>query len=175
MVRPDRHAQAAAQLVTMLADEIAKAQDHILRELAVTDGYPSGPGGDKITGGTSELTPVERAAEQRGLLRADLEQMREDVRTIATIAHSALTVARKAQRTRLVRTPPALCDGRSFEGADQAWTPHSRHPDNGWHDPNCREAADESGLCPRCRIRERRWRDEHGLNPRSSNAGNPAA
>jgi hypothetical protein len=63
-----------------------------------------------------------------------------------------------------------LCDGRGFEGSHIPWIPGSRDERNGWHDATCVDAADGSGLCNRCRIREYRWRVRNGLTPREANS-----
>lgn len=68
-----------------------------------------------------------------------------------------------------------ICDGRHLEGADVPWTPYSREPDNGWFDPMCANVADATGLCPGCRLRNRRWRLANDLEPLQTLRGEDAA
>jgi hypothetical protein len=153
---------------------VTAALEHVAREERVTDGYPATASGNGATCGTAtaELTSVERAADARYRLRSIREEIRDDLLALELRADA---LGKLCRETLGYRAPaPALCDGRSFAGAELPWTPHSHDPRNGWHDAACRDAADDSGLCPKCRVRERRWRDRNGLEPRAANAPAPA-
>lgn len=168
-VRPNRRVLGVAMNLEQTALLVAQALAHLSEEIAVCDGYPSSTLSDGMPPGSAELTSVERAVDGRQFATRSVDQIHDDIEALASLAASLRYVASHALGTRL-RVDVALCDGREFEGSSIEWVPNSRDPDNGWHDPMCREAADASKLCPRCRLRERRWRDEHGIAQRSTNA-----
>ena len=180
----------AAWRLDLLATLTAEALDHIARELVITDGYASRtmsdgmPSAHAIHGLTTgrgddndpqTLTPVEQAAHARWTLTAERDQIRDDIDAVIQLVDSLGRVVYRAVRLRAPIEGPKQCDGRDFAGSAYPWVQHSRDEMNGWLDPTCRDAADTSGLCPRCRIRERRWREANGLTPREANASTPAA
>ena len=64
---------------------------------------------------------------------------------------------------------------KGYEGRTLAWVPSSRNPDNGWHDATCRDIADGTGLCARCRVRMNGWRERRGLPTIGVQQGSVAA
>lgn len=162
--------QQIAPLVTTALQVLERSE----REL---DGYKTRTLSDGLPQGESELTLVERAVEARWQVAAQRAELLEDLDNLERHANELIAVIYASLRMHApdLLTPPAKrCDGRDFAGSRLRWVPHSRDPDNGWFDPLCADAADDSGLCPRCRIRERRWRKDHGMEPRLANAPMPA-
>lgn len=162
--------QQIAPLVTTALQILNRSE----REL---DGHKTRTLSDGMPQGTSELTLVERAVEARWQVAAQRAQLLEDLETLEQQANAVIAVVYGSLRMHapdLLAPPPKRCDGREFAGARLRWVPHSRAPENGWFDPLCADPADDSGLCPRCRIRERRWRTDHGMAPRLANAPMPA-
>ena len=143
-----------------------QAAEHIRRELRQADGYPTSTLGDGMPKGATTSTVVERTAQARhhlGMVRTELDDM------IVTIETFIEDLERMSRTILGVRVPtPNRCDGRPFEGATIPWVRYSHNPANGWLDPGCGDAADQTGLCPACRIRERRWRDAHNLPARTN-------
>lgn len=193
--QPNARLLQAAHQLEQLARQVTEAVDHVNRELAIADSYPTQVVGASLPTGTGfapvcrcealgtdgcdvctpvKLSPTERAAERRIRFESDRVQVDDDIRCIEETIASLSKTCRSLIGTRLVHGVQR-CDGRPYEGSDVLWTPHSRDPENGWYDPTCADAADESSLCAACRIRERRWRDKHGLQPRRTNAGTAAA
>lgn len=144
------------------AQRTTDALERIKAELDELDGYSSGGDGDAR--GASEHTQPEAFMLRRWHWTNSKEDLRDAIANIEdAVAHHSHICARILG---LDREEVRLCDGRSYEGAEVAWTPYSRDQANGWHDPLCQDAADASGLCAACRIRERRWRLANGLQPR---------
>lgn len=200
---PNRDLTEALERGWLIAKNVTHALEHIARELSYADSYPTSTPGASIEGlglrrvladcvgaGNPDLavapcpgcdicepmqyTPTERAAFARHRLTSNSAQIRVDITSLSTLLTSLAKVCDKTLGIRIPIDVPR-CDGRTFAGSDVPWVPHSRDPDNGWYDPTCIEAADASGLSPRCRVRERRWREEHGLAPREHNASVAAA
>lgn len=184
--------RVAAQL-ELLAKDVTTALEHVQAELGILDSYPTQTPGASIATGVYheprphdgdcggcdtcdpvDLTRVERAAFARVHLTSQHEKILDHIDSLTITATSLANILDRTLRHR-VTTPIVLCDGRPFAGSDILWTPHSRDPRNGWYDPLCAEAADASGLSPRCRVREARWRRENGLPPRFANAATDAA
>lgn len=166
--KPHPDVVALTSYLDFQAARYSEAIWHLAHELDYVDGLPSHTMGDGMPVGASDDTSVERAAEARYSVTSQREQLRDDLASIESLARSFGHVIDATLRM-YVQSPEApRCDGRDFSGANLLWVPHSRAADNGWRDPHCTELADASGLCPKCRIRERRWRDEHGLAPRST-------
>lgn len=167
----------ALQQIAPLVTTALQILDRSQREL---DGYASATLGDGLPSGSEDvakLTAVERAVEARWQVAAQRAQLLEDMDTLEQQANALIAVVYGSLRMHapdLLAPPPKRCDGRDFAGSRLRWVPHSRDPDNGWFDPLCADPADDSGLCPRCRIRERRWRKDHGMEPRLANAPMPA-
>jgi hypothetical protein len=150
--------QQAAPLATLTLE-------HVRDELAIIDGFPAA-GGDQVrVSGIGPRSTVEAAMMARHNLTGAREQMRDDIATLETMVADFVHMLRSTLGDRVPRYIPEPCDGkaRGYEGHELPWTPHSRDPHNGWHDPACRDAADESGLCTRCKPRMNRWRREHGF------------
>lgn len=167
-VKPNRQVLNVALNLEQIALLVAQALVHLGQEIDACDGYPGSTLSDGMPPGTAELTSVERAVAGRVALEGTRDTILDDIEAIISITGSLRHVASRALGTRL-KLEVELCDGREFEGAAIPWIPNSRDPGNGWHDPMCREAADKSKLCDRCRLRERRWRDEHGMSQRAAN------
>jgi hypothetical protein len=165
----------ASYINDLLATQVQNALRHIANEMHLLDGYPTSTLSDGIPTGSSEATSVERALMARQGIQDRLALIRRDADALTRAAHALGQLCQKVLGERLPRFDVPQCDGRDYEGSHLPWVPHSRDPANGWYDPKCTEAADESGLCPRCRIRERRFRQEHDLAPRASNVATPAA
>jgi len=175
--------EASCAALTTVGDALTNAVAHKLKIIALCDGWPT-RGAD--TGRSSDPTSsTERAAlalvdddkaHQREASRA--KDAIEDIRDWWTGLRTYLA---DGARLAAIHRPPheklnvLLCDGRPFEGSEVAWVPLSRAHDNGWHDPLCMEAADSSGLCIRCKVRERRWRISRGMKPRNRNRTEDAA
>jgi hypothetical protein len=184
---------AMAHTLEQLARQDIETQDHIRRELRIADGYPTKtPGASLATASGREpqphnpdcdgcdlchpvtLTATERAADTRLRLEDTRTAINTHLTTIERTLDALARLYRQAAGTR-VPAPVLRCDGRGLEGSDLLWTPHSRDPHNGWYSPHCADAADNSRLCPACRVREARWRRENNKQPRTSNAGVPGA
>jgi len=164
--------QAACDALERTGQALTIAATHQTRIIAATDGYPSGGGSGRSSDTTST---TERAAlhafdadHEAHKARMAIEDMRDWWTGLRIMLADG---ARLAARHRPLdeRHDVLLCDARPFEGSMVAWVPHSRSHDNGWADDLCLDAADESGLCVRCKVRERRWREDHGLRPRNRN------
>jgi hypothetical protein len=178
----DRELDDAAHQLGLLAEGHRGAVSRSQAEIGLYDSYPTQtPGASPATGtgnlavcrcdGTGcdvcmpvTLTRVERAADARVRLGAQRDAYLARIARIKQDVAAALEEQRTLTGTRL-KAAVQRCDGRHLEGSDVLWVPHSRDPDNGWYDPLCAEAADASGLSPRCRIRHDRWRREHNLPP----------
>lgn len=183
---PNRQVEQAGRLLVEVAAPLTtEALAYIANVINGNDGYPSSTMGDGSRSSDATST-TERTA-----LRA-LDDGRDDAGRQAAKAHEIWTMKCKREDIRDLRNsivtqirdylqlcesvlprdrrPVARCDGRGFEGSNVPWIPHSRDERNGWHDATCVEAADDSGLCPKCRVRERRWRTKMGLKPRATNA-----
>lgn len=179
----DRTAHVLASMLEQATTLDDVAISHLRDELALLDGWPGQTLGDGLPGGsydpTKDLTPVERVAHVRHLVETQIRQIVDDREAVRQVILSYVFGLQRAVRMRGLSDIVAeirgirLCDGTQFEGSHLPWTKHSRRPENGWFDPSCRDVADESGLCPACKIRERRWRAAHGLNPRTNNTSQP--
>lgn len=124
------------------------------------------------------VTSVEAIVMRGEMMRDRREEVRDRLDGIITAINSLNDMLRRDLRnTGVLRKVPALCDGvaKGYEGHQLAWTPHSRDERNGWHSPSCRDAADESGLCPACLLRMNRWRSRNGLPMLRVNAAEVAA
>lgn len=167
IVRPHHKTDTTAAALERTAVLVTMALIHVHRELLVLDGYPAATMSDGTPRGSAALTSVERVAAARVSLRMQRDAILDMIDAIASLAARLREVCTTTLGTR-PRIDVPRCDGRTFEGAAVAWVPYSHDPHNGWHDPTCQDAADDSMLCPRCRLRERRWRDEHGLAQRAA-------
>lgn len=188
--KPNERLLRTAWLLEHQAASLATlALQHIREELTIVDGYGSA-GGDqlRVTGGGPRImvradddcphdelfpvTGVEAAMFARHALTSERERIRDDAEAIVTMVGDFVRSLRRTLGDRVPRTIPELCDGKAkgYEGHQLPYTPHSRDPQNGWHRPECRDAADASGLCPPCLQRMERWRREHGYAPVSTKA-----
>lgn len=171
------------RIITQGAPLLHQALRSWAEQMAHLDGHASVGAGEPVSGGGKEATSVEAAMMRRYQLRSDKEQLRDwlilmdETRVaIARICHRIISRRMDDQDAEpLPVVEVKLCDGRAFEGAHLPWVPHSRDEHNGWHDPTCMDPADESGLCPKCRLREGRWRRRNGFPERANNATRPAA
>lgn len=185
--------QTARQL-EHLAEQTTLALEHIRVELTLADSYPTQvPGASPATATGNAavcrcaergwdgcdvctpvtLTPAERGADARWRLQKKADTITATIGDLETLAAKLSDVCRTTIGVRLAHVP--RCDGRGLEGSELPYTPYSQDPRNGWHRADCSDAADNSGLCPACRVREARWRRENGLPPRRTNAGVEAA
>ncbi len=185
--QPNRQVfNAGLILCETAAPMTTRAVSHIANVINGNDGYPSATMGDGSR--SSDATSVtERAALHAVEDGSDggrkhevylAKVRREDIRDLR---HAIVTQIRDYVRLLGYSLPQddrkqiaMLCDGQGFEGAELPWLPNSRDERNGWHDPTCVDMADESKLCPKCKIRERRWRARNGLEPRKTNMPEPA-
>lgn len=165
--------------------EAAEIVPLIVADLTTTigdlDGYPTRTMSDGQPHGTTDSTPVERIASVRHATSTQLAQLIDDVTAVGQAVQSLVfglrhagDIRRQAAASLALIEGLALCDGRNFEGAEIPWVRHARlDAGNGWYDPGCVWIADESGLCGKCRPRERRWREHHQLAPRDMNTPHP--
>ena len=164
--------QAACDALERTGQALTIAATHQTRIIAATDGYPSGGGSGRSSDTTST---TERAAlhafdadHEAHKARMAIEDMRDWWTGLRIMLADGARLAAR-HRPDDERHDVLLCDARPFEGSMVAWVPHSRAHNNGWSDPLCLDAADDSGLCIACARRERRWRDKNGLRPRNRN------
>lgn len=154
----------------ILAIRSAEALEHLTRERLEVDSWPNATMGDGGSRNADSTTCVERAAILTHDIDARIAQILDDMRTIASLASSAMTVVDGALGFRVPREDRRpevkLCNCRDRDGADLPYTPHSRDENNGWSDPTCRMPASRGALCEACYVRERRWRIAHNLPPR---------
>jgi hypothetical protein len=107
------------------------------------------------------LTPVERAAEQRQKLKADLEDAEQVISTITLLANDLLHRARR--NAPIPPQPVPRCDATGLEGYLIPRPPQG----DGWSDLACTRTRSRGTLCEACSQREYRWRTRHNMNPRS--------
>jgi hypothetical protein len=169
-VRRDRTQVTITNMSASIEQAYTEAVQHLLTELgALADGVKAQRfDNTPTTGGTSDLTPTERAADARWTIMAELETLRDDQETARQVLSSQV---HNIQRILRHRAPKAvddrpLCDGTGLEGWDVTYVEHSRDPGNGWRKTNCVELAEANGLCATCGRRERRWRTSHGFEAR---------
>ena len=171
MTQPNARIYAAAKRAEQFAPRFTEALKMITQVLSCADETSSA---EKV-----HTSGVTSSTESVALRRYEATSWREDLRdhlddwlnTTDLFAKFIEDVIAWSHRT--LGTSPAaltvvtLCDGKAkgYDGHQLPWVSHSRDPLNGWHDPNCREIADATGLCPRCKVRMNRWRTEHGMEP----------
>lgn len=170
--------QAACAALTRTGDALTIAATHQLRIINLSDGWPTkgnNPGRSNDTTSTTERAAIATVDgdHEATQARAVIEDIRDWWTGLRIMLADGARLA--ARYTPVDRQTATLCDGRPFEGSEAAWVPHSRSDQNGWHDPLCVDVADESGLCVRCKVRERRWRAAHGMRPRNRNRFEDAA
>lgn len=171
------------KIVASGAPLLHQAMRSYAEQMAHLDGHPSAGDFEPVSGGGTDATSVEAAMMRRYQLRADKEQLRDWLQLMEETRQAIHRICLRIIQHRaddiepdtLPRFEVTLCDGRRFEGAHIPWVPYSRDEDNGWHDPTCVDPADESGLCPKCRVREARWRRRNGIPERANNSTAPAA
>lgn len=152
-----------APLVTMLLARI-----HTEMYDAATGTTPSS-GAGRITGGAM-ADPTANSAAQLDHWIDVREELRDRLDGLLIGVHGFDGWLRK-QIGPGARAVAPLCDGsattaerKAWEGHQLVWTPGSRDERNGWHKPECREAAGTSGLCATCLLRMNRWRARNGLD-----------
>lgn len=161
--RPYRQYLALARLMELLATESSQALEHLINERN-TIGWPTTTLGDGGSRATTTDTRPERDSQQLLDLNALIDQITDDITTIAQLAASALDVTRQAKGHRVPRNPqglepPTYCSQNQGQGRDGAIE---------WGDPTCLELPMKAGLCSACYQRERRWRLTHNLQPRDT-------
>jgi hypothetical protein len=164
VTQPNQRLHHVRDVLDGLAYRTTEALEHILREEALIDGYPCAQAFDGTGRGTPEMTPTERLANARWMLRSHREQIRDDIDTIETLVKDYARMLDHVLRTRgpAPEREGARCDGKHRPGADVHWSPHSRDPENGWRDPLCGKEPVRDGLCGACDKRADRWAREHG-------------
>lgn len=106
-----------------------------------------------------QLTPVERAAEQRRAIAGDIREVTDDLINIESLTSSLNAMLHRLARTRI--DLGRRCDGTPIPSHTIRWIPHSRHPNNGWYDPTCTRPAVRNGLCEPCSKRHDRYTADH--------------
>jgi hypothetical protein len=192
--RIDRQMEATAMLAQRLAEVLPLVRDHVVTELAtarvhggwsshtVGASLPSAGEPSRILSGECTrpaeddpgaycpherpcpihdrpvtLTSVERAAEEA--LR--IQRWYDDITAAQKLA--AITISdllRNCERVLGMRVSPAKCDATGREGY---LLPRS---EGGWSDLACEQAAEKSGLCDACYMREYRWRRANDMPTR---------
>jgi hypothetical protein len=190
----DRQMEATALLADRLAEVLPLVRDHVANEIARfrVAGYPSqaigaepyvGPPTKLLEGPCQrnheddpdepcphdrpcpvhdrpvQLTSVERAVEQVGRIQSWYADLEAQQKVIAMTVADALRSCETMLGMR-VTIPVRLCDCRGREGAS---IPRA---EGGWSDPSCKQAAEKSGLCDACYMREYRWRKANDLEAR---------
>jgi hypothetical protein len=176
MTNADRPLHRRLEDLALLFAGLAKVADvtmrHIAVELTYADGYPQRtPGASPSTARNArpaydesgnllapvKLTPVEAAAERALQLRADRDQMLDDVEACESFAHSMSRVMRTAQGTRIARTD--VNNGRCYTDPVRPGYYLTRE-EGGWSDPACtnKSRTQRAGMCDACRQREASWR-----------------
>jgi hypothetical protein len=192
--RIDRQMEATAMLAQRLAEMLPQVQRHVVDELAtarVFGGWssstpgaslpPAGPPTRVMDGPCHRaaeddpgaycphdrpcpvhdrpvvLTSVERAAEEA--LR--IQRWYEDVVAAQKlIAFTVSDLLRNCEHLLGMRVSAPRCDATGREGAT---IPRG---DGGWSDLTCEQAAEKSGLCDACYMREYRWRKVNDMPTR---------
>lgn len=147
----DRRLLAAARLVENLAKAVPEVHRHVDEQLRLLDGFGSGSP-EVVVSSSSELTSVERAADER--LR--LQSWEADIEAACTlIAVAAADALRNCERVLGMRvTPPRCSGGMGRDGHLE------------WGDPACDKVRSRGPLCDACAQREYRWRVANGMPPR---------
>jgi hypothetical protein len=140
----------AALLAANLADNIDPATRHLRRELDYYDSLPTTTDAN-ISGRQQADTTVEHAVIQRQLIADNLTDIDLHVRGVTTMLLELTRLVHQASGT---RTPPPRCEATGRQGAIE------------WGDPTCWDIPARGKLCQRCYMRERRWRQAHGLPTR---------
>lgn len=143
---------ATARMIENLADVLPDALETLRARADAVDGYPAGSSGPKVMA-SSELTPVEAAADARLTASRWIDDLLAGQHLLAVTVSDMLDQAHRALRGQRVEGPK-LCDPTGREGAIE------------WADYTCRDAQAKSTLCERCYQRERRWRAARGLKAR---------
>jgi hypothetical protein len=142
-----------AKLLEQLAHQHHQAQQHITNELT-TLGYPRHTNNEPVTGGTADLTPVERDAETCRTLTSTRQDVHDQttatitnyrnwqqhIKALGIIIRTAQTIGLTPQeRKELTQRldPPAMCCDNQI----------GKHAAIEWGDPTCHRPADKSGLC----------------------------
>jgi hypothetical protein len=161
VTRPHRQYEALAQLMHILANESAAALEHLIRERLIIDGWTSTTLGDGLPHGSSTSTTPERQMQAVIDIDTQIDQIRDDITTIASLTSSALNVCRDAQRHRVPRqaTPQ---DPHTYCRDNQV----KRDGTIEWGNTTCLNLPDKAGLCHACYMREWRWRKANMLAPR---------
>lgn len=176
--------EAALAALATVGEALMAAAAHQLAIIRANDGWPARSGDSGRSNDTTSSTErtalaladdrADNEAHEAAKAKSAVEDMRDWWGGLRIMLADGSRLAAR-HRPKAERIEGMICDGRPFEGSEIAWTPHSRAHDNGWHDPLCVDIADDSGLCLRCRARERRWREAHGKPQRKRNSYQPAA
>jgi hypothetical protein len=192
--RIDRQMEATALLAQRLAEVLPLVRDHVVTELATVRLYggwsdhtagaslPSSETRVKLLSGECTkpdeddpgaycpherpcpvhdrpvtLTSVERAADEALRIQRWYDDITAQQKVIAVTVSQAL---RNCQDLLGMRVTTPRCDATGREGAS---IPRA---DGGWSDLTCEQAAEKSGLCDACYMREYRWRKANDLPTR---------
>ena len=161
--RADAQLLALARLVENLAQLYPDAIERYHTLGDDHDGYPTQTIGASLPSGHTPdideteqvaLTSVEQAAAARERWTNHRLDLEAGLRLVAVTIHDMIGACHKALRGAVEIPGPKLCDPHGREGAIE------------WADYTCRKSAVKAGLCDACYQRERRWRVNHGLDPR---------
>jgi hypothetical protein len=177
---------ALSRLLENLAEIYPDTIEHLDRQLAGIDSYPSltvghgpatttgppalcprckGRGCDNCT--SVDLTRVEAAAASRVRYSQVTNDLDAGIKLLAVTIHDMLDTCHHQLRSRTVANVDRgdrVCD---CSGRDGALVPPT---EGGWADPGCRNHVVKAGLCGGCYHRERRWRIANGLPTRQDTA-----
>lgn len=147
---PRIHAQLDA--LTKLTEILQRRAPATLRAIdeamQLHDGYPATSSGVPRTGGTAELTSVERAAHGISPLMRDHDRLVDAIRSAAAEIAKALSICDKWTPT--VDASTLRCTGGAgLPGALESWGDATC--------TNIAEADRRGGLCMACRKRRDRW------------------
>lgn len=161
----------AVLLGTLLAAQIDPATIHLIEMLATNDGMRTSTAGlapATITPRTHDdddddidqapPTSVEAAVLHRQTIADQLDDITAHVRGILTMYRELSKMVQRAILTHGPTQPAPRCSATGRDGADE------------WGDPRCWDIPTRSTLCARCYMRERRWRQSHGLPTREAAA-----
>lgn len=113
------------------------------------------------------VTSVEAIVLRRALFEDRRQEIREAVDDLIARRSRLDKQLRKIIGPDAAKIAPEICNAQAkrYEGYLLPWTPFSRDPDQGWSNIECRDIADDSGLCDTCRTRMNRWRVRRGIAP----------
>ena len=160
--KPNKTAtDAAYRLEAIHAPNLTAADEHLLRELSLADGY--GERGESVSVTSSaEMTPTEAAANAR----YELNAMRDELRAALQEAVDGIDrLGWVIQRAMRLRAPKGVPAANAAKLCRDGLTDASRPGAVEWHDPTCTAGAVSRGLCRKHYNAMYYWRSTHGLEP----------